>query len=307
MNLDKRKRRLNHGNSIVDDLLQNFNLKPCFVKLELIDGAMEPVVRKPGRPGRKPKASNAAAAGATATAVAATNTTAAAAAALSEAASTPDRKSPPVASEKSTAKKAAKNAEDLAVLSGGRGKRRPKPNPRYMNEVTLSSTKISIKDDSAESETNDDDMDEMLSSDDYRSPSDMPLKKRTLHQKMLQKATSSAKKQNSTGKLPPGVNLTRKTIVPAKRKLNNADIDIDDDHGKELFLAAKRRLTHVSHSFSFPFSVGVVDRRIAFPEFCLIRNGRHNLKNRFSLFSLNVKRFDAHMRMLTTSCECLFA
>lgn len=244
MNLDKRKRRLNHGNSVVDevdDLLKKFNLKPCFVKLELIDGAMEPVVRKPGRPGRKPKVNNAATAGATApTAVAAE-------------AETPERKSPPVVPEKSTAKKAAKNTEDLAVLSGGRGKRTPKPNPRYMNETTLSSAKISIKDDSAGSETNDDDMDEILSSDDYRSPSDMPLKKRNLHQKMLQKATSSAKKQNSIGKLAPGANLTRKTIVPAKRKPNDPDIDIDDDHGKQLFLAAKRRLTHVSIRIHFNF------------------------------------------------------
>lgn len=249
MNLDKRKRRLNHGNSVIDDLLQKFNLKECFVKLELIDGAMEPVVRKPGRPGRKPKVNNASAP--------------AAAPAVEAVAPTPERKSPPVASEKSTAKKAAKNAEDLAVLSGGRGKRTPKPNPRYMNETTMSSTKISIKDDSAGSETNDDEMDEMLSSDDYRSPS-FPQstgvigKKRNIHPKMLQKTTSSAKKLNSTGKLTSGANVTRRTLLTAKRKVTDADIDIDDDHGKQLFLAAKRRLTHVSNSFStfrFHFSV----------------------------------------------------
>lgn len=249
MNLDKRKTRLNHKDSvIVDNLLKTFKLKPCFVKLEKIDGAMEqPAARKPGRPGRKPKVNNALPAGETAPTAAATATAAAAEA------STPDRKSPPVATEKSTAKKAAKNAEVAEALTGGRGKRTPKPNPRYMNEATLSSQKISIKDDSAGSESNDEDADEMLSSDDYRSPSDMPLKKRNLHQKMLQKATSSAKKLNSTGKFTPGANLTRKTVVPAKRKLNDADIDIDDDHGKQLFLAAKRRLTHVSQLLSFPF------------------------------------------------------
>lgn len=247
MNLDKRKRRLIHGNSVTDGLMQTFNLKACFVKLELIDGAMEPVVRKPGRPGRKPKVNNATA-------------PAAVAAAEAVAVSTPERKSPTVALEKSTAKKAAKNVEDLAVLSGGRGKRTPKPNPRYMNEATMSSTKISIKDDSAGSETNDDDMDEMLSSDDYRSPSfpqssGVTGKKRTIHPKLLQKATSSAKKLNSTGKLASGSNVARRTLLTAKRKVNDADIDIDDDHGKQLFLAAKRRLTHVSHSFSFRFAI----------------------------------------------------
>lgn len=261
MNLDKQKHRLNHGNS-VDDLLQKFNLKACFVKLELI-GAME-TVRKPGRPGRKPKANNAASVGA-ATAAAAAGTT-------------PEPKSPSVASDKGTGKKAiAKNSEDLTILSGGRGKRTPKPNPRYMNETTLSSTKISIKDDSAGSETNDDEMDEILSSDDYRSPSDMPLKKRNLHQKMLQKATSSAKKQNASQKLSPGGNPARKTIAPTKRKLNDADIDIDDDHGKQLFLAAKRRLTNVSNVF--PRSISHILRCSTF----LVHINEHNLKIVFPL------------------------
>lgn len=272
MILDKRdNRRLNHDNSVVADLLQKFNLKKCFIKLESIDGVMEqqqPVARKPGRPGRKPKVNNATA---TPTTPAAPTSNAANAddesvapdtttAGDTPVAATPDRKASPVtAAEKSTtAKKAAKKVEDVTVLSGGRGKRTPKPNPRYMNEATVSLTKTSIKDDSADSETNDEENDEVLSSDDYRTPSDMPLKKRNLHQKLLQKSATttitamattagSAKKLTATGKVTPGVNVTRKTPVPAKRKLNaEADIDIDDDHGKQLFLAAKRRLTHVS-------------------------------------------------------------
>lgn len=166
----------------------------------------EPVVKR--RPGRPPKSAN----------------------------STPKAKAAAAtpASDKSTAKKPAKRnvLDDSVILSGGRSKRTPKPNPKYMDETVFSSAK-SLKDDSAESETAEEEMDDVLS-DEYRAPSVMPLKKRSLNQKSF-----------GIKKTPVAMgHMGRKQGSGIKRKLG--DIDIDDDHGKQLFLDAKRRLTHVS-------------------------------------------------------------
>lgn len=185
-------------------LLKLSNIKPCFVQLEKMS---EPVVKR--RPGRPPKSAN----------------------------STPKAKptSATPASDKSSAKKATKRnvLDDSVILSGGRSKRTPKPNPKYMDETVFSSTK-SHKEDSAESETADEDIEDVLS-DEYRAPSIMPLKKRNLNQKSF-----GIKKSPTSG--GPG----RRPGTTIKRKLGDMDIDIDDDRGKQLFLDAKRRLTHVS-------------------------------------------------------------
>lgn len=187
-------------------LLKLFNIKPCFVRIEKMS---EPVVVK-RRPGRPPKSAN----------------------------STPKAKPAPAtpASDKSSTKKATKrNAlDDSVILSGGRSKRTPKPNPKYMDDTVFSSTKL-LKEDSAGSETAEDDIEDVLS-DEYRAPSIMPLKKRSLNQKSF-----GIKKSPTSG--GPG----RKPGSTIKRKLGDTDIDIDDDRGKQLFLDAKRRLTHVSN------------------------------------------------------------
>lgn len=192
-----------------------FLTKPCFVELstEMSDAAVK---RRPGRP---PKSGHA----------------------TPKAPPTPKPESTTPVAEKSSAKKSAtkkNNAiDESAILSSGRSKRTPKPNPRYMDEAVFSATKA-IKDDSNESETAEDGSEGILSSDEYRAPSDMPLKKRSLNQKSF-----GIKKHTPTAS---GGHAGRKSGSAIKRKLHDADIDIDDDHGKQLFLAAKRRLTHVS-------------------------------------------------------------
>lgn len=194
-------------------LLKLFNIKPCFVRLSPFKTEMsEPVAKR--RPGRPPKSAN----------------------------NTPKAKPAPAtpatpASDKSGAKKATKrNAlDDSVIISGGRSKRTPKPNPKYMDEAVFSSTKA-LKEDSADSEAAEEDAEDVLS-DEYRAPSIMPLKKRSLNQKSF-----GIKRSPISG--GPG----RKPGSTIKRKLGDADIDIDDDRGKQLFLDAKRRLTHVSLS-----------------------------------------------------------
>lgn len=158
-------------------------------------------------------------------------------------------------------RKQAKNAQIQAIIaSGGRGKRTPKPNPKYMDEPVVSASKGGKDDDPENIERGEDGDDEMnLSSDDLPRNETGPLKKR-----MLQKIgiKSGPGRKPGSGKGTPG----RKPagFVAIKRKLEVDNIDIDDEHGKQLFLDAKRRFQNVSiafkcksmefDQFTFPFS-----------------------------------------------------
>lgn len=137
-------------------------------------------------------------------------------------------------------RKQAKKAQIEAIIaSGGRGKRTPKPNPKYMDEPVVSASKHP-KDDEFENVEGEDGDDEMnLSSDDVPR-NEGPLKKR-----MLQKVgiKSGPGRKPGSGKGTPGRKPSG--IVAIKRKLE-VDIDIDDEHGKQLFLDAKRRFQNVS-------------------------------------------------------------
>lgn len=130
------------------------------------------------------------------------------------------------------------------------GKRTPKPNPKYMDEPVVSATKH-LKEDSAESENaeGEDGDDEMNQS------SDEPRHEGPLKKRMLQKVgikSGPGRKPGSgkvAGRKPGGA-------IGAKRKLLEVDIDIDDEHGKQLFLDAKRRFnTQVSINSLFILSV----------------------------------------------------
>lgn len=143
-------------------------------------------------------------------------------------------------------RKQAKNAQIQAIIaSGGRGKRTPKPNPKYMDEPVASASKGGKDDDPDNIERGEDGDDEMnLSSDDLPRNETGPLKKR-----MLQKIgiKSGPGRKPGSGKGTPG----RKPagFVSIKRKLEIDNIDIDDEHGKQLFLDAKRRFQNVSIAF----------------------------------------------------------
>lgn len=134
-------------------------------------------------------------------------------------------------------RKQAKKAQIEAIIaSGGRGKRTPKPNPKYMDEPTASASKGGRDENDSENPDAEDGDDELqLSADEPRNEG--PLKKR-----MLQKIgfKSGPGRKPSFGKGTPG----RKPAA-FKRKLD-VDIDIDDEHGKQLFLDAKRRFQNVS-------------------------------------------------------------
>lgn len=239
-----------------DEQRKLFEIKKCFVKLtpmnietSAMDETPPPaeVVKK--RPGRKPK--NWAAKQAAANAAASTPQPAKklnekdddnndSIENLDESFEKADKPEKLSKSERKLAKKAAIEA---IIASGGRGKRTPKPNPKYMDEPVVSAKQM--KDESADSENaeGEDGDDEMQSSDEPRHEG--PLKKR-----MLQKAgirSGPGRKPLHGIKATPS-NAGRKTLgaIPIKRKIIDVDIDIDDDHGKQLFLAAKRRLTHVS-------------------------------------------------------------
>lgn len=139
-------------------------------------------------------------------------------------------------------RKLARKAETEAIIaSGGRGKRTPKPNPKYLDEpAALASANKQQKDelDPAEHAAGEEGDDEMNQSSDERR-NEGPLKKR-----MLQKVGIKSGPGRKPGKGTPG----RKPGSGAagfKRKLE-VDIDIDDDHGRKLFLDAKRRFQNVS-------------------------------------------------------------
>lgn len=148
----------------------------------------------------------------------------------------PEKKS---LSERKQAKRAAIEA---IIASGGRGKRTPKPNPKYMDEPVVSASKQRRDGNDSENPDAEDGDDEMNQSSDERR-NEGPLKKR-----MLQKIgiKSGPGRKPGSGKGTPG----RKPAAAAgfKRKLE-VDIDIDDDHGKQLFLDAKRRFQNVSPFF----------------------------------------------------------
>ena len=197
------------------------------VSEQVKDIAMDSVKRRPGSPSN---ASLAAAAAATGT--------------------TPVK--PPPAKSTPKPKAAVKKPvpeTPVEVLEGGRSKRTPKPNPRYMNDTVYSSSKSAIRDDSTASE---EEFGELGSSDDFDAPVDTPIKKRPLDKGTPKTAPPKqyAKKPMNAAKAMAH-QLSRRTLGGAligadKRKWSGSEFDIDDEHGKELFLAAKRRLTHVS-------------------------------------------------------------
>lgn len=242
--LSKQTKKSNSVN-LVTDLLKHFNIKDCFVKLPLLDiefSAMDSTTkRKPGRIA-KIKADSTPASTPTSNTKATSTTTPA-----TTATATPSEKIIGKKQAAAAKKNAATPVQDVVIpTSGGRSRRTPKPNPRYMNDTVVNTTKVSIKDDSADSETADEDLDEILSSDEYRGPTDLPPKKRGIHKSAQKFNKITAKKQVATSSTVGYAGRKGSGSVPAKRKLTDTDIDIDDDHGKQLFLAAKRRLTHVS-------------------------------------------------------------
>lgn len=231
-----------------DKLLLQYQIKQCSVKLTPINieqSAMDetsPAPVAPKRRGRKPKNSLAAKPAVTPSKTEATDDT--------KTEQKNDEKPEPNADDSIgkvdkppklslSERKLAKKAETEAIIaSGGRGKRTPKPNPKYMDEPAVSASKHRDEFDleNVEGEDGDDEMNQ--SSDEPRN--EMPLKKR-----MLQKVgiKSGPGRKPGSGKGTPG----RKpgTVVAFKRKLD-VDIDIDDEHGKQLFLDAKRRFQNVS-------------------------------------------------------------
>lgn len=223
-------------------------IKTCYIKLKSIDEhcgsyKMEtPTVKR--RPGRKPKNASASA---TSTPVASKDT-------LSDAdteatATTPAADTPAAASKKQAGNKKTP-VQAIVAENVGRGKRTPKPNPRYMNDTIVNTTKIAIKEDSADSMGSMGEGDELLSSDEYQGQADATGKKRKSSPKSLPvKITSLKKTPSSLSK----AGKKGSASVPVKRKYAEIDIDIDDERGKQLFLAAKRRLTHVSKNCYFTF------------------------------------------------------
>lgn len=141
-------------------------------------------------------------------------------------------------------RKLARKAETEAIIaSGGRGKRTPKPNPRYLDEqpAALASANKSQKDelDPAEQAAGEDGDDEMNQSSDERR-NEGPLKKRMLQKVGIKSGPGRKPGVKGTPGRKPGSGA-----AGYKRKLE-VDIDIDDDHGRKLFLDAKRRFQNVS-------------------------------------------------------------
>lgn len=241
---------------LVDKLRNQFQIKNCFVKLTFMNteqSAMDETSPAPTEPakrrGRKPKESLAAKNAATliksetADKAKSDEKTEISVETVTEEKkenneTTTEKVEKPPASEK---KQTKKEMAEVIIDSGGRSKRTRKPNPKYMDEPMVSATKH-LKEDSADSENaeGEDGDDEMQSSDEPRNEG--PLKKRMLQKHGIK---SGAGRKPGSGKGTP-INAGRKSIgtVAAKRKLE-VDIDIDDEHGKQLFLDAKRRLTHV--------------------------------------------------------------
>lgn len=128
------------------------------------------------------------------------------------------------------------------------GKRTPKPNPRYMDEPVTSAKKSSREDLASSEHADVDDGD-----DEMNHSSDEPRHEGPMKKRMLQKAGIKPLSNRKYGTVKGGTPTLRKSSGPiaAKRKLVEVDIDIDDEHGKQLFLDAKRRLTEVNIRFRY--------------------------------------------------------
>lgn len=232
-----------------DKLLLEYEIKNCSIKLTSIEqSAMDetsstPPPVAPKRRGRKPKNSLAAKVNDTPTKTPepSDDTKQNDKKNVSIADESMEKADKPVKLSLSERKQARKAQIEAIIASGGRGKRTPKPNPKYMDEPAVSANKLSFKDDddeeNAEGEDGDDEMN--LSSD------DLPRHEGPLKKRMLQKVgiKSGPGRKPGSGKGTPG----RKPagFVAIKRKID-VDIDIDDEHGKQLFLDAKRRFQNVS-------------------------------------------------------------
>lgn len=229
-------------------VLKKFNIRQCFVRLNSFENRQtvnmeqpQPVVRKRGRPSLASKLAEAKSSGA------------------SPVAKPVDKP----AVKKLPPKKRELPSTPVVVLEeaegAGRSRRTPKPNPKYMNDDTvMASTKSLLKDDSA-SEDDEDEDDERTAEhereDDGSDNAATPIarKKRGRPPKSAAGKLSAIKKaalfMSKSANASPTV-AGRKSLapasVPAKRKITETEIDIDDDRGKQLFLDAKRRLTHVS-------------------------------------------------------------
>lgn len=255
MNVDER--------IVVTKLKEKFNIRDCFVKLHPIEKIdfkdcfvqlnpidkevysknklkMETPTNVKRKPGRKPNSAN-------------TSTPALSSKATS-AATTPAEATKTPASDK-PAKKYNKRTPVQPVVNEnvGRGKRTPKPNPRYMDDTVVSTTKVAAKEDSADSES-DGEPEEGFTSDEYHGQIDA-MKKRKFPSKSLPVKITSLKKGTPNAGKPSVAAKKGSASVPVKRRYAEIDINIDDERGKQLFLDAKRRLTHVSKLFSlFLFS-----------------------------------------------------
>lgn len=219
--------------------LDNYHLKDCFVRVQKLTKRtlemeeQKPVVRKRGRPSK-------AAQGGTASP------------ALPK---TPAPKPKPsldkMPAKKVPFKKRASAGPNLIIETedGGRSRRTPKPNPRYMDEeASGSATKQLIKDESM-SETEEDDDVHREEADFDKSVGDdsapaVPGKRRGRPPKIKKLGPFKTKSADSTP-VTAVKKPTAPATVPVKRKIAETDIDVDDDRAKQLFLDAKRRLTQV--------------------------------------------------------------
>lgn len=227
-------------------VLKKFNIRECFVRLNSFENRQtvnmeqpQPVVRKRGRPSLASKLAESKTSGASPVAKPVEKPAV--------------KKLPPKKREPTTPVVVAEEAE-----GAGRSRRTPKPNPKYMNDDTVvASTKSLLKDDSASEDDDDEDDERPVESreDDGSDDTVTPVarKKRGRPPKSATGKLTAIKKaalfMSKSANASPTV-AGRKTLVPAsapaKRKIAETEIDIDDDRGKQLFLDAKRRLTHVS-------------------------------------------------------------
>lgn len=154
------------------------------------------------------------------------------------------------------------------AIDEGRSRRTPKPNPRYMNDDTVVITKQMVKDESqSENEDDEDEGDAERSADDDDDDEREKKKDTTPYTgKRRGRPPKSAKRgaQPSVVKSTPIAEQNKVASTSSqsvKRKITETDIDIDDEHGKQLFLDAKRRLTHVSGVFFLVF-IQIYNRNI---------------------------------------------
>lgn len=234
----------NNNHNSETEILDNYKIKDCFVRVQKIDKQtiiMEtetPVVRKRGRPSKAAKEGTSPS--------------------VSVQTSTPKPKSSldKLPAKTIPLKKRVANTPNLIIetTDGGRSRRTPKPNPRYMNDDTVVVTKQLIKDDSMSDEDDDDDVRRTDGSVEKSINEDgTPTgtgKRRGRPPKIKKHGPFKIKSAESTPVTSVRKILTSST-VPGKRKIAETDIDVDDDRAKQLFLDAKRRLTQVSVFYYF--------------------------------------------------------